>query len=160
MQVAFCELRVSFFTSWKFKEIILQVASCISWVENFKNLFYQLPVTSWNFKMIMFTSCEVAFYKLKLYHTNFTNYHHMAESNFKGINLHKLCGKAILTEWILTLDKLNTHCSNAIKTVIRTFDLSNSSSYRNPLAILYNYCFMYHNDHLVHFIVWVIKSKF
>ena len=57
----------------------------------------------------MFTSCEVAFYKFNIYGANFTNYHHMVESNYKGINLRKLCGKAILIKCILTLDNLNTH---------------------------------------------------
>ena len=59
--------------------------------------------------MIMFTSCEVAFYKLNIYDANFSSYYHMAESNFKGIYLRKLCGKAILIKCILTLDNLNTH---------------------------------------------------
>ena len=40
--------------------------------------------------MIMFTSGKVAFYKLNIEDGNFTNYHHMLESNFKGINLPKL----------------------------------------------------------------------
>ena len=43
----------------------------------------------------MFTSCEVAFYKLNIYDVSFTNDHHMAESNFKEINLRKLCEKTI-----------------------------------------------------------------
>ena len=54
----------------------------------------------------MFTSCEVAFYKLNISDASFTNYHHMAESNFKGINLRKLCGKAILIKCILTVDNI------------------------------------------------------
>ena len=33
----------------------------------------------------------------------------MVESNFKGINLCELCGKAILIKCVLTLDKSNTH---------------------------------------------------
>ena len=53
----------------------------------------------------MFTSCEVSFNKL----TNFENYHHMFESNFKGINLRKLCEEAILIKCVLTLDNSNTH---------------------------------------------------
>ena len=133
------------FTSCKFKEIILRVASYVLWVENSKILFYEFPV---------------AFYRLNIYDANYTNYHHMVESNFKGINLHKLCEKAVLINCILTLDNLNTHSQNAIETVIRTSDLSNSSSYRNYLAVLYNNCFMHHNDYLVSFVVWVIKSKF
>ena len=160
------------FTSCKFKEIILRLASCVLGAENLKKyftscqlLFMSLKfkmkkITSWKFKMIMFTSCEVAFYKLNIYDANFTNYHHMVESSFKRINLRKLCRKAILIKCTLMLDNLNTHYSNPIETVIRTFDLSNSSCYRNSLTILYNNCFMYHNDHLVSFIVWVIKSMF
>ena len=78
---------------------------------------------------------EVAFYQLNIYNVNFTNYHHMVESNFKGINLRKLCEKAILIKCILTLDNSNTHQLNTIETVIRTFDLPNSSNYRNSLAV-------------------------
>ena len=59
------------------------------------------------FKMKMFTSCEVAFYKLN--DANSTNYHHMVESNFKVIDLRKLCEKAILMKSILTLDKFSTY---------------------------------------------------
>ena len=55
----------------------------------------------------MFTSCEVAFYKLN--DANSTNYHHMVESNFKVIDLRKLCEKAILMKSILTLDKFSTY---------------------------------------------------
>ena len=73
----------------------------------------------------MFASCEFAFYKLNIYYTNFTNYDHMTESNFKGINLRKLCEKAISVKCTLTLDNSNTHYPSAIETVIRTFDLSN-----------------------------------
>ena len=58
--------------------------------------------TSWKFKMIMFTSCEIACYKFKIYDANFTNYRHMLESNFKRINLRKLC--IILIKCILTID--------------------------------------------------------
>ena len=83
----------------------------------------------------MFTSCEVAFYKLNIYDANVTNYHHMAESNFKKINICKLCEKAILIKCILTFNKSNTHEPNAIETVIRTFDLLNSDSYRNSLDL-------------------------
>ena len=50
MQVAFCELRVAF-TSCKFKEVILQAKSCVLWVENLKNLFYDLPVGFNEFKV-------------------------------------------------------------------------------------------------------------
>ena len=59
--------------------------------------------------MIKFTSYEVAFYKLNIYDVNFTNYDHMIESNFKGLNLRKLCEKTILIKCILTLDNSNTH---------------------------------------------------
>ena len=59
--------------------------------------------------MIIFTSCEVVFYKLNNYDANFANYHHMVESNFKGINLRKLCEKAILIKCILTLDNTNIY---------------------------------------------------
>ena len=77
--------------------------------------------------MIMFSSCEVAFYKLNIYNANFTNYHHMVESNLKGINFCKLYSMATLIKCIFTLDHSNTHQPNVIETVIRTFDLSNSS---------------------------------
>ena len=96
----------------------------------------------------MFTSCEVA--KLNIYNANFANYNHMVESNFKAINLRKLCEKAILIKCNLTLDNSNTHWPDAIETVIQTFDLPNSSSYRKSLAISYNN-FLYHRDHLVSF---------
>ena len=33
----------------------------------------------------------------------------MFESNFKEINLRKLCDKAVSIKWILTLDNWNTH---------------------------------------------------
>ena len=74
--------------------------------------FHELKVseeklTSWRFKMIIFTSCQVAFYKLNIYYVKFTNYHHIVELSFKGINLPKLCENAILTKYVLTLD--NTH---------------------------------------------------
>ena len=61
------------------------------------------------FKIIMLTSCEVVFYKLNIYDANFTNYHHMVESNFKGRNLRKLCEKVILIKCNLTLDNVNTY---------------------------------------------------
>ena len=32
--------------------------------------------------MMMFTGCEVVFYKLNIYDANFTNYNRMAESDF------------------------------------------------------------------------------
>ena len=57
----------------------------------------------------MFTSCEVAFYKLNIYAVSFTNDHHMAKSNFKEINLRKLCEKTTFKKCILTLDNSNTH---------------------------------------------------
>ena len=82
------------FTSCKFKEIVLRVASCVLWVENLKILFYKLPVD---------------FYKSNIYGANYTNYHHMVESNLKGINLRKMCEKAILIKCILTLNNSNTH---------------------------------------------------
>ena len=53
----------------------------------------------------MFTSSKVALYKLNIYDGNFTNYHHMAESNFKRINLCKLCEKTNLIKCILTFNK-------------------------------------------------------
>ena len=34
--------------------------------------------------MIMSTSCEVAFYKLNIYHANFMSYNYMVESDFKN----------------------------------------------------------------------------
>ena len=91
-RVAFLELQIVFY-------------------ENFKILFYELPVhfyklkvrddkfTGWKF------SCKVAFYKLNIYDGDLTNYHHMVES----INLCKLREKAILIKCILAFDKLNTH---------------------------------------------------
>ena len=57
----------------------------------------------------MFASCEDAFYKLNIYDTNFTNYHHMFLSSFKGINLPKLCEGAVLLTFVLILDNSNTH---------------------------------------------------
>ena len=44
--------------------------------------------------MIIFTSWEVAFYKFSIHDANFTNYRHIVESNFKGINFRKLCEEA------------------------------------------------------------------
>ena len=99
----------------------------------------------------MFTSRKVAFYKLNIYNANFTSYQVMVEPEFKRINLRKLCEKAILIKFILTLENSNTHQSNAIEAVIRVFDLLNSYSYRNSLAISYKNCFMYRNDQLVSF---------
>ena len=49
----------------------------------------------------MIVSFEVAFYKWNISGTNFTNYHHMFESNFQRINLRKLCEKAILRLFFL-----------------------------------------------------------
>ena len=43
----------------------------------------------------MLKSCEVAFYKLNICDANFTDDHHVAESNFKGVNLRKLFEKAL-----------------------------------------------------------------
>ena len=60
------------FTSCKFKEMVLRVASCFFRVESLDDKF-----TSWKFKMITFTSWEVAFYKLNINDANFTNYHHI-----------------------------------------------------------------------------------
>ena len=42
----------------------------------------------------------------------------MVESNFKEINLRKLCEKAILVKCNLTLDNSNNHEPNAITTVV------------------------------------------
>ena len=75
----------------------------------------------------------------------------MFKSNFKEINLRKLCDKAVLMKCILTLDNWNTHWLNATDTVIRTFDQSNSSTYRNSLAISTIIVFMYGNDHVFPF---------
>ena len=50
--------------------------------------------------------CEVVFYKLNFYNANVTLT--MSESNFKRINLRKLCGKVTLIKCILTLDDSNT----------------------------------------------------
>ena len=95
--------------------MILQVASWVLWVEKFYFTSYQLLFASWNFKtdkftswqlkMIIFMSRNVIFYKLNIYDANFTNYHHMFESNFKGINLRKLCQEAILIKCFLTLER-------------------------------------------------------
>ena len=84
----------------------------------------------------MLTSCKVAFYKLNIYDANFESlsvWNHISESTFKGINLRKLCVEAFWIKCIL----------NATETIIKTFDKSNSSSYRNSLAILHNNCLMY-----------------
>ena len=56
-------------------------------------------------KLTAFMSREVAFYKLNIYDGNFTNYHHMFQSNFKAINLRKLCEEAILIKCILSFEK-------------------------------------------------------
>ena len=75
-EITSCEF---LFMSCKFKETILRVASCALRDGNLKIFVNELPVafyelkvyddkfTSWKFKMIMFTSCEVAFYKLNIY---------------------------------------------------------------------------------------------
>ena len=70
--------------------------------------------------MIMFTSCEIVCYKSNIYGANFTNYHHMVEANFKGINLRKLCEKAILIKCILIFDNSNTHYPNATEIALCT----------------------------------------
>ena len=44
------------------------------------------------------------FYKLNIEDDNFTNYHHLFESNFKELNLRKLCHKTVLIKCILTLN--------------------------------------------------------
>ena len=72
----------------------------------------------------------------------------MFKSNFKEINLRKLCDEAVLMKCILTLDNWNTRWLNATDTVIRTLDHSNSSTYRNSLAISTIIVFMYGNDHV------------
>ena len=59
--------------------------------------------------MVTFTNWKVALYKMKIYDANFTNYHQMFESNFKGINLRKLREKAILIKCNLTLNNSNTY---------------------------------------------------
>ena len=56
----------------------------------------------------MFTGCEGVFYKLNIYDANFGNNYHIFESVLTGINLRKLCEKAILIKCILTFDNLNT----------------------------------------------------
>ena len=100
------------FGSWEllFKEIILGVAIFFTSCE--------LRFASWEFKIInlqveslrtiKFTSCEVAFYELKIYDASFTNYDHMFEPDFKEINLCNLCENTILIKWILILTNLNT----------------------------------------------------
>ena len=72
----------------------------------------------------------------------------MFKSNFKEINLRKLCDEAVLMKCILTFDNWNTRWLNATDTVIRTLDQSNSSTYRNSLAISTIIVFMYGNDHV------------
>ena len=72
----------------------------------------------------------------------------MFKSNFKEINLRKLCDEAVLMKCILTLDNWNARWVNATDTVIRTLDQSNSSTYRNSLAISTIIVFMYGNDHV------------
>ena len=88
--------------SWKFKKIILQVASWFVQVKDDK-----------------FTSCEVAFYKLNIYDANFVNYYHMVESNFKEINFRKLCEKINLVKFNWTLDDLNTISQTLLKPLYR-----------------------------------------
>ena len=70
----------------------MRVANCVWWVESLKILFCELPVTFYELKVEddELTSCKVAFCKLNIYDANFTNYHHMVESDFKGINFRKL----------------------------------------------------------------------
>ena len=92
------------FVSWKLRSFFSELPVA----------FYELKVkddklTSWKFKMIIFTSCEVVFYKLNIWDANFKNHHHMLKSNFKGLNLRKLCEKTILIKCTLTLDNSNTH---------------------------------------------------
>ena len=85
LRVASCFLRAANLRKGFFE---LQVALRI---ENLKKNFYELPVAFHKLKVkMMFTSCEVAFYKLNSFDADFTNYHHMVESDFKGINLRKL----------------------------------------------------------------------
>ena len=95
LQVPFYELQ-SDFTSYKFiLRVGNKITSCKLLFARRKFKMTNLRVES--FKMIMFTSCEVA------------NYHLMFKSNFKGINLRKLSEKVILIKCILTLEKSNTH---------------------------------------------------
>ena len=51
----FCELEIKLWVAScffrVFKKIILRVASCVLWVENFKNLFYKLPVAFYELKV-------------------------------------------------------------------------------------------------------------
>ena len=83
------------FTSYKFiLRVENKITSCKLLFARRKFKMTNLRVES--FKMIMFTSCEVA------------NYHLMFKSNFKGINLRKLSEKVILIKCILTLEKSNT----------------------------------------------------
>ena len=49
------------------------------------------------------------FLQAEHFRCQFTNYHHIIESNFKGINLCELCEKAILMKCVLSLEKSNTH---------------------------------------------------
>ena len=88
----------------------------------------------------MFTSCEVAFYKLNIQDASFTNYHHMFESNFKRLYLRWLCEKTILIKCNSTLDESNTtlaeryrNCYKDIESV-ELFHLKRFT-YKNSLAI-------------------------
>ena len=48
LRVVSCFLRVA---SWRFKEILLRVASSVLWVENLKKLFCELPVAFYELKI-------------------------------------------------------------------------------------------------------------
>ena len=117
----FCEFKIKL----RVPSCFLRVASWLLRVQNLRKQFYELQVVFyelkiykvyflscqllWRFKMIMFTSCEIAFYKLNIYDYNFVNYNNMVKSNFKEINLCKLSQKPILIKCNLTLDNSNTY---------------------------------------------------
>ena len=65
----------------------------------------------------MLMSCEVAFYKLNICDANFTDDHHVAESNFKWVNLRKLFEKALWIKCILTLDNVSRTYWNRYKDI-------------------------------------------
>ena len=137
-------MRVAFLKNCKFKEIILRVASCVLWIENFKSFSLRvascflrveslrwyclrvakLPFTSWTFTMPILRITITCF-----------------KSNFKEIN-RKLCEEAILIKCIITLDSSNAYQPNATETVIKTLDQQNSSSCRNSPAVSYNNWFV------------------
>ena len=90
----------------------LQAASCFLWVTNLNKkifelqvVFYELKIESLILRIFWVESLRLnCFLQVEHLRYQFTNYQHMFESNFKEINLCKLCDKAVLIKWTLTLD--------------------------------------------------------